>query len=109
NPLAGFPAPLPLPLFTRHLTRAELGYAETLLTAIILVSILLRFGIGEAFVRFYFDDDDPDRRDRIARTTTGFALVTSTVTAVAAVALAGPIGELLLSIRDATLVSFGVL
>ena len=27
----------------------------------------LRFGVGEAFVRFYFDDDDALRRDRLAR------------------------------------------
>ena len=50
--VAGFLALFTLPLYTRHLTSAQLGYAETLLTAIILVSILLRFGIGEAFVRF---------------------------------------------------------
>ncbi|MDX6723552.1 MAG: hypothetical protein QOD73_1956, partial [Solirubrobacteraceae bacterium] len=68
-----------LPLYTRHLTRADLGYAETLLTAIILVSILLRFGIGEAFVRFWFDDEDAARRDRLARTTTGFVLMTTTI------------------------------
>jgi O-antigen/teichoic acid export membrane protein len=98
-----------LPLYTRHLTRADLGYAETLLTVIILVSILLRFGIGEAFVRFYFDDPDEERRARLASTTTGFVLVTTTVAALVAVALAGPLSELLLGIRDATLVSFGVL
>ena len=77
--VAGFLALFTLPLYTRHLTRDELGYAETLLTAIILVSILLRFGIGEAFVRFYFDDADPVRRDRLARTTTSFVLATTTV------------------------------
>jgi O-antigen/teichoic acid export membrane protein len=107
--VAAFLALFTLPLYTRYLTPSELGYAETLLTAIILVSILLRFGIGEAFVRFYFDDADIARRDRLARTTTGFVLVTSSLTAVVAVALAGPIGELLLGIHDATLVSFGVL
>jgi O-antigen/teichoic acid export membrane protein len=98
-----------LPLYTRHLTRADLGYAETLLTAIILVSILLRFGVGEAFVRFYFDDPDEARRERLARTTTGFVLVTTTIAALVAVAIAGPLSELLLGIRDATLISFGVL
>jgi O-antigen/teichoic acid export membrane protein len=107
--VAAFLALFTLPLYTRHLTRAELGYAETLLTAIILVSILLRAGIGEAFVRFWFDDDDPHRRGRLARTTTSFVLVTSTAAGLAAVALAGPLGRLLLGIDDATLVSFGVL
>src|SRR5689334_19929652 len=105
--VAGFLALFTLPLYTRHLTRAELGYAETLLTAIILVSILLRFGIGEAFVRFWFDDADHARRESIARTTTSFVLLTSTVAAVAAVALAGPLSRLLLGVRDATLVDFG--
>jgi O-antigen/teichoic acid export membrane protein len=107
--VAGFLALFTLPLYTRHLTRAELGYAETLLTAIILVSILLRFGVGEAFVRFYFDDTDEARRDRLAQTTTSFALVTTTIAAVLAVALAGPLSQALLGIRDATLMDFGVL
>jgi O-antigen/teichoic acid export membrane protein len=107
--VAGFLALFTLPLYTRHLTRAELGYAETLLTAIILVSILLRFGIGEAFVRFWFDDEDAARRERLARTTTAFVLATTTVGALAGVALAGPLSAALLGIRDATLMAFGVL
>jgi O-antigen/teichoic acid export membrane protein len=107
--VAGFLALFTLPLYTRHLTRAEFGYAETLLTAIILVSILLRFGIGEAFVRFYFDDADPDRRDRLARTTTSFVLVTTTTAGLVALAFAGPLSRALLGIDDATLMAFGVL
>jgi O-antigen/teichoic acid export membrane protein len=107
--VAGFLALFSLPLYTRHLTRAELGYAETLLTAIILVSILLRFGVGEAFIRYWFDDDDAGRRRRLARTTTSFVLATSTVVALLAVAVAGPLSRLLLGTEDATLVDFGVL
>jgi O-antigen/teichoic acid export membrane protein len=107
--VAGFLALFTLPLYTRHLTRAELGYAETLLTGIILVSILLRFGIGEAFVRFWFDDEDAGRRTRLARTTTSFVLVSSTAGGLIAVVLAGPLSQALLGIRDATLVSAGVL
>ena len=53
-----------LPLYTRHLTRADYGTAELLLTTIILVSIILRLGLGEAFVRFHFLDADPERRRR---------------------------------------------
>jgi O-antigen/teichoic acid export membrane protein len=107
--VAGFLALFTLPLYTRHLTRAELGYAETLLTGIILVSILLRFGIGEAFVRFWFDDEDAGRRTRLARTTTSFVLVSTTAGGLIALALAGPVSQALLGIRDATLVSIGVL
>jgi O-antigen/teichoic acid export membrane protein len=107
--VAGFLAVFTLPLYTRNLTSAELGYAETLLTAIILVSIVLRFGVGEAFVRFWFDDEDAGRRDRLARTTTSFVLVSTTAAALIAVALAGPLSRLLLGTRDATLMAYGVL
>jgi O-antigen/teichoic acid export membrane protein len=107
--VAGFLALFTLPLYTRHLTRAELGYAETLLTAIILVSILLRVGAGEAFVRLWFDDEDALRRERLARTTTAFVLVTTTAAGLLAVALAGPLSKTLLGIRDGTLMAFGVL
>ena len=107
--VAGFLALFTLPLYTRHLTEAQLGYAETLLTAIILASILLRFGVGEAFVRFYFDDDDPQRRDRLARRTVSFALVTSTIAALVALAFAGPLSVGLLRTRDATLMAYGIL
>jgi O-antigen/teichoic acid export membrane protein len=107
--VAGFLALFTLPLYTRHLTRAELGYAETLLTVIILASIVLRFGVGEAFVRFYFDDDDAQRRDRLARRTVSFALVTTTVGALIAVAFAGPLSVALLRTRDATLMAYGIL
>jgi O-antigen/teichoic acid export membrane protein len=107
--LAGLLAIFTLPLYTRHLTRAELGYAETLLTAIILTSILLRLGIGEALVRFWFDDSDQARRRRLARTVTGIVLGVSTVAALVALALAEPISQALLNTSDATLVACGVL
>ena len=88
--LAAFLALFTLPLYTRHLTAAQFGYAETLLTLVILTSILLRFGMGEAFVRLWFDDENPERRRRLARTTTGFVVLSTTVALVAGVLLAGP-------------------
>ena len=51
-----------LPLYTRHLTPADYGTAELLLTTIILGSIVLRLGLGEALVRFHFLDADTVRR-----------------------------------------------
>jgi O-antigen/teichoic acid export membrane protein len=107
--VAGLLAVFTLPLYTRYLTRAELGYAETLLTAIILVSIVLRLGVGEALVRFWFDDDDDARRRRLARTVTGVVLALSTLAALAGLAIAGAISEALLNTRDATLVACGLL
>jgi O-antigen/teichoic acid export membrane protein len=107
--VAAFFALFTLPLYTHHLTEAELGYAETLLTAIILASIVLRFGVGEAFVRFYFDDEDPARRDVLARRTVWFVLVTTTLAALVAVVFAGSLSRALLQIEDATLMAYGIL
>lgn len=106
--LAAFLALFTLPLYTRHLSEADFGYAETLLTLVILTSILLRFGMGEAFVRIWFDDEHEDRRRRLARTTTGFVLITTTVALIAGVLLAGPLSQLILGVRDATLMAYGV-
>jgi O-antigen/teichoic acid export membrane protein len=98
-----------LPLYTRHLSTEAYGAAESLLTAVILSSILLRVGVGEAFIRFYFDDTDTARRERIARTATATAAWTTTLAALAAVAFAGPISELLLSFRDPELIDAAAL
>ncbi|HEY4094039.1 MAG TPA: lipopolysaccharide biosynthesis protein [Baekduia sp.] len=98
-----------LRLYTGHLSPADYGYAENLLTAIIFTSILLRFGIGEAFVRFWFDDEDHARRVDLARTATAWTFYVSTVVTLIALAFAGPLSRLILDLNDATLMSFGLL
>lgn len=95
--VAGVLALATLPLYTRHLTTSELGWAETLLTWIILASIVLRAGLQEALLRHWFESSDPVRRARLARKVTGLVLVASTAAAAAITALAGPISELLLA------------
>jgi O-antigen/teichoic acid export membrane protein len=98
-----------LPLYTRHLTRAQYGYAETLLTFILLASIVLKFGIGEALLRFWFDDDDPARRDRLAKTASGFIFTTTTIVALIGLAFAGPLSQAILVKEDATLMALAIL
>ena len=98
-----------LPLYTRELTRADYGTAELLLTLVILLSIVVRLGVGEAFVRFHFLDADRDRRRRLARTATGVLLATTTATAAIGLALAGPLSELVLGRQDAPVMRAGVL
>jgi O-antigen/teichoic acid export membrane protein len=107
--LAAALAVLTLPLYTRSLSPADYGYAETLLTSIILASILLRLGIGEAFVRFWFDDEDPARRLRLARTTTAVVGLSTTAATLAGLAAAGPLSRALLGTDDATLMACGLL
>jgi O-antigen/teichoic acid export membrane protein len=100
---------LTLPLYTHHLSPEGYGAAESLLTAVILASILLRVGVGEAFVRFYFDDENPARRDRIARTATATVAWTTTLAALAALLSAGPLSTLILGFRDPLLLDCAVL
>jgi O-antigen/teichoic acid export membrane protein len=98
-----------LPVYTRHLSRADYGAAETLLTGVIFWSILLRLGVGEAFVRFYFNDADPERRARLARLATAFVFATTSVAALVAAAFAGSLSDLVLGYRDATLMRIALL
>jgi O-antigen/teichoic acid export membrane protein len=95
---------LTLPLYTHHLSPDAYGAAEALLTSVILASILLRVGVGEAFIRFYFDDQDPERRARIARTATATVAWTTTIAALLVAALAGEISRLLLNFYDPELI-----
>ncbi len=98
-----------LPLYTRHVSTQEYGAYSSLLTAVILASIVLRVGVGEAFVRFYFEDEDRERQDRIARTATATVAWTTTTAAAALLALAGPVSQLLLGFRDPALLDCAVL
>jgi O-antigen/teichoic acid export membrane protein len=107
--LASAIAVVTLPVYTRHVGPGGYGYAETILTTIILVSIVLRLGLGEAIVRWWFDDHDPLRRAALARDVTGTVLALSSLAAVACLALGGPLSKLLLARRDATLLAYGVL
>jgi O-antigen/teichoic acid export membrane protein len=107
--VAAFMAVFTLPLYTRSLSPADYGYAETLLTFIIFTSILLRMGLGEAFVRFWFDDDDRERQVHLARTTTGLTALVATVATLVCLAAAEPLSQLLLGQDDAGLMRLGLL
>ncbi len=99
---------LTLPLYTRHLDTASYGAAESLLTAVILASILLRVGVGEAFIRFYFNDADGARRDRIARSAIATVAWTTTVASLLAVLFASQLSHLLLKSDDPDLIDCAV-
>jgi len=98
-----------LPLYTRHLTQADYGTAELILTTIILCSILLRLGLGEAFVRFHYLDEDADRRRTLARTATGTLLAITTVAAIVIALLATPVSKLLLGTEQPDVIRAGAL
>jgi O-antigen/teichoic acid export membrane protein len=104
-----FIAVLLLPAYTRYITPSGYGVVELLANGVIFVSILVRFGIIEAFLRFYFTDEDPARRDALVRRATVFLLITTTIAAGALAAAAGPLSKLILGHRDTTTFLIAVL
>ena len=98
-----------LPLYTGHVHAAGYGAYNLLLTCVILASILLRVGVGEAFVRFYFTDKDAERRARIARTATASVAWTTTLAALVALVFAGGLSRLVLGARDPLLMDCAIL
>ena len=94
-------AVLLLPLYTRYLSPSDYGAAEVMIVAVIATSIVIRFGVIEALLRFYYvADEDPDEVVR-----TGFASLFWTTTAgtLIALAFAEPISQALLGHSDASL------
>jgi O-antigen/teichoic acid export membrane protein len=95
-----------LPLYTAYLTPADYGAAEVLLTGVIAASIVIRLGIIEALLRFYYERDEvPDQVVKSA-----FASLFWTATAGLAIAMpfAGPISEALLGRSDPGLVRVAI-
>jgi O-antigen/teichoic acid export membrane protein len=104
-----FIAVILLPVYTRYIDPAGYGVVELLANGVIFVSIVVRFGMIEAFLRFYFTDSDPERRDALARRTMGFLLIATTILAVVLAVLAGPVSRVVLGYRDATTMRVAVL
>jgi O-antigen/teichoic acid export membrane protein len=83
-----------LPLYTRYLSPADYGAAEVMFAAVVSVSIVVRFGMLEALLRFYYkDDEDPAR---VVSTSFAALFWLSTAAALIALPFAGPISEALL-------------
>jgi O-antigen/teichoic acid export membrane protein len=95
-------AVLLLPVYTRYIAPAGYGVVELLANSVIFVSIVVRFGIIEAFLRFYFADEDEVRRAALVRRAVVFLLLATTVVAAVLAILAGPLSRVLLGHRDAT-------
>jgi O-antigen/teichoic acid export membrane protein len=102
-------AVITLPLYTRHVSTRSYGAYNSLLTTVILSSIFVRVGVQEAFVRFYFTDEDQQRRERIARTATATVAWTTSITAIAAVIFSAQLSELLLARSDPLLMDCAIL
>jgi O-antigen/teichoic acid export membrane protein len=96
-----FMAVLLLPVYTRYVSPQGYGVVELLGNGVIFISIVVRFGVIESFLRFYFTDADQERRDALARRAVGFLLITSTIAGAGLAAAAVPLSRLVLGHRDA--------
>ena len=83
-----------LPLYTRYLTTEDYGAAEILFAAVVTASIIVRLGLIEAILRFYYlPDEDPKR---VVSSTFAGLFWLSTLGALVALPFAAPLSELLL-------------
>jgi O-antigen/teichoic acid export membrane protein len=85
-----------LPVYTHYIATAGYGEVELLANSVIFVSIVVRFGMIEAFLRYYYTDEDQPRRDALVRRAVGFLLCTTTIAAAVAAAAADPLSRLVL-------------
>jgi O-antigen/teichoic acid export membrane protein len=83
-----------LPLYTRYLTKEDYGAAEVLFAAVVTASIIVRFGLIEAILRFYYLPEE-DGRKVVSSTFAGLFWL-STLGALVALPFAEPLSELLL-------------
>src|SRR6202044_1314104 len=90
-------AVLLLPVFTGRIPPGGYGIVETLATFVIFMSIVVRFGIIESFLRYYYIDKDPARRDALVRRCVLFLLATTIVACAVLVVPAGPLSRLVTS------------
>jgi O-antigen/teichoic acid export membrane protein len=110
-----------LPIYTAYLSPSDYGAAEVMLAAVVAGSIIIRLGVIEAILRFYYLDEPPSDssasrpgpdgsfQERVI--STGFAslLWTATLAAGIALALAEPISEWLLDYPDPGLARLAIL
>src|SRR3954447_18162374 len=83
-----------LPLYTRYLTPADYGAAEVMFAAVVSASIIVRFGLIEAVLRFYYQDDEQPREVVASSFAALFWL--ATIAALVLMPFAKPLSEALL-------------
>src|SRR5215211_1953771 len=96
-----------LPIYTGALSPADYGAAEVMFASVIAVSILIRLGLIEALLRFYYLAGE----DQARVVKTGFAALfwATSAAALIAIGFAGPISEALLEHPDPELGRLAVL
>jgi len=84
-----------LPLYTRYLTTGDYGTAEVLFASVVSISIVVRFGLIEALLRFYYKDGEDPKR--VVASTFAALFWFSLLAVAVAMPLAEPISEWVLN------------
>ena len=98
-----------LPVYTHYISTSGYGTIELLANGVILISIIARFGMIEAFLRFYYSDEDPERRDALVRRTAVWMLIATTIVSALMLAFAVPLSRIALGAHDAVIFRVAVL
>jgi O-antigen/teichoic acid export membrane protein len=96
-----------LPIYTAYLTPDDYGAAEVMLAAVVAGSIVIRFGVIEAILRYFYLADEEPRRV----VSTGFSslLWSATIAAAIGLAFAEPLSEALLDRSEPGLARIAIL
>jgi O-antigen/teichoic acid export membrane protein len=98
-----------LPFYTRRIPVGGYGIVETLVTFVVFASIVVRFGIIESFLRFYYTDEDVERRNALVRRAILFLAASSTIGCVILAIPAGALSHLITNHRIPGTYRFAVL
>jgi O-antigen/teichoic acid export membrane protein len=88
-----------LPLYTRYLTPEDYGAAEVLFAAVVTASIVVRFGLIEAILRFYYQEDENPAE--VVKSSFAGLFWLATLGALVLLPFAGPLSEALLDPKTA--------
>lgn len=88
-----------LPIYTAYLTPADYGAAEVMLAAVIAASIIVRFGLIEALLRFYYQAGEQPRA--VVATAFWGLLAGATVVGLALLPFAEDLARVLLKTNEA--------
>ena len=97
-----------LPIYTAYLSPADYGAAEVMLASLVAASIVVRLGVIEAILRFYYLAGEKTRK-AVVRTAFASLFWTTTIAALIALPFAGEISEALLEEEDAGLARLAIL
>ena len=95
-----------LPVYTRFLSPADYGAAEVMFAAVVAISIVIRLGVVEALLRFYYKTDEVP--DKVVATSFSALFWAGTFSAIVLMPFAGPISDLLLGTTETGLARIAI-